>query len=169
MTFPETSAAHRAAPRVRGVVAAVAIVAAASLAGCSGSSAHVTVTVAPPPPSATASPSSTPNAPANPGDSGNPPPAAGSPVVVVSQGAVATECTHSVCHHVHVAWQGLDPGPHDTQCVTDAAGLATWSRSTYNYPTADGERDLGCFLGYPGSHVWVVIDGTIESEHADWP
>jgi len=147
---------------LRGIVAALAVTA---LAGCSGSPAHVTVTVPPPAPSSSSTPTPS-GAPANPG--GGAAVGDGTPSIVVTQGEVATECTHSVCYHVHVAWTNFDPGPHETQCVTDAADLATWSQSKYNYPTADGERDLGCFLGYPGSHVWVIIDGTLESPHAAW-
>ncbi len=151
--------------------AAAALLALASLAGCSAPPAHVTVTVAAPEP--TPAPSDAPTGgstdPANPTNPANPVPDDGSPSIVVTQGPIAPECTHSVCHVVHVTWTNFDPGPHDTQCVTDHGDIATWSQSTYNFPTADGERDLGCFLGYPGSHVWVVIDGTLESEHADWP
>lgn len=90
------------------------------------------------------------------------------PSVVVSKGPVAPGCAHSVCHYVHVKWKNLSKGGHDTQCVTDAAGLGTWSRSTYNYPSSSGEQNLGCFLGYDGNHVWVIIDGTLESAHIDW-
>lgn len=97
-----------------------------------------------------------------------PPPDPGSDQLVVTKGAVAPECTNSTCWHLHVKWTGLTPGPHDTQCVTDAPGIGNWSRSTYNYATSSGEKDLGCFLGYSGSHVWVIIDGTIESAHIDW-
>jgi len=123
----------------------------------------VTITeIAPPSPSpfVTASPSPAPVV--------TPPPDPTGPSIVVSKGAVAPECTHSVCYHLHVKWTNLTKGGHDTQCVTDAAGLGTWSRSTYNYPSTSGEQDLGCFLGYAGSHVWVIIDGTLESAHIDW-
>ncbi len=129
------------------------------------------MTVVVPPASPSASATATPAAPAAPSDPGtpaNPVPDTGGASVVVTQGPVAAECTHTVCHYVHVSWQNLDPGLHVTQCVTDHGDIATWSESTYNYPTANGERDLGCFLGYAGSHVWVVLDGTLVSNHAAW-
>jgi hypothetical protein len=157
-----------------------------ALVGCASPDVRVTVTAPAASPGASAAASAanpgnpTPSAPAKPSTPAKPAPATtttpaplptvgpGGATIVVTQGPVAPECTHTVCYVVHVAWKNLDPGPHDTQCVTDHGTLATWSQSTYNYPTADGERDLGCFLGYPGSHVWVVLDGTLESAHADW-
>ena len=97
-----------------------------------------------------------------------PAPVPGGNGIVISQGAVAPACTHSVCHYVHITWQGLAPGAHDTQCVTDHDSLGAWSHGNYNFPSASGEMDLGCFLGYPGSHVWVILDGSLESAHIDW-
>jgi len=166
--LPSATSRRNHAPARVGLAAVAAFVALASLAGCAGPDVQVTVTVVVPSVSSSASTDpadpAAPAAPADPAAPANP----GGASVVVTQGPVASECTNSVCHYVHVQWQNLEPGPHVTQCVTDHGDIATWSESTYNYPTADGERDLGCFLGYAGSHVWVVLDGTIESAHANW-
>lgn len=163
-----TSTPSRIRPRARvGLAAVAALVALASLAGCAGPDVRVTQTVVVPPASPDPS-TAAPAAPADPAAPANPAPDPGAASIVVTQGPVAPECTNSVCHIVHVSWTNLDPGPHVTQCVTDHGDVGAWSESTYDYPTADGERDLGCFLGYAGSHVWVVLDGTLESPHADW-
>lgn len=175
--------------RVRAGIAAAAL---ATLAGCAGPAPVVTVTVPSP---AASDPAASPGTPSDPGKPSSPAepstpakpapattPAPGSgptpgplPTVgpggasiVVTQGPVAPECTKTVCYLVHVTWTNLKPGAHDTQCVSDHSDPPTWSQSTYKYATADGERDLGCFLGKPGSRVWVVIDGTFESPHAAW-
>lgn len=149
---------------------AAAIIALAALGGCAAESApRVTLTVP-----AAADPGDTDPGTTDPGttdpgttDPGSSDPGDG-PSIVVSQGAVADACTNSVCHYLHVKWQNLEPGPHYTQCVTTAADLGAWSDSTYNYATADGEQDLGCFLGYPGSQVWVIIDGELTSNAVAW-
>ena len=182
-----TARTTRAPVRV-GLAAAAALLSLAALAGCAGPVPVVTVTVpspaasdptaTPATPSESAKPTepskpSTPAKPADPTNPADPAPALptvgpGGASIVVTQGPVAPECTHTVCYLVHVTWTNLKPGAHDTQCVSDQSDPATWSQSTYNYPTADGERDLGCFLGKPGSRVWVVIDGVLESPHANW-
>jgi hypothetical protein len=43
-----------------------------------------------------------------------------------------------------------------------------WSEGNYDFPSTTGERDIGCFLAYHGSQVWVIIDSEIESPHAAW-
>ncbi len=170
------SSPHRAAHRrVRvGLTAVAALAALATLTGCSGGATAPRVTITVPP--TEAAPSDTPPEPAqpqpaDPGDSGAP----ANPItyiddgLVVTQGDVAPACTHSVCHYLHVAWSGLQKGWHSVQCVSDLASVGAWSEGNYEFAATVGERDIGCFLAYPGSHVWIIIDGEIESPHAYWP
>ncbi|MBN2176969.1 MAG: hypothetical protein JW722_04855 [Demequinaceae bacterium] len=151
---------RRAGVRLAAVGALVAVVA---LAGCSsGTPPKVTVTV--PPPAVTASPGA---GPADPGDPGGPINPDGV-VLIASQGGVASECTNSTCWYPHIIWDGLEKGSHQVQCVTDDLTPNVWSDNSYYFDAASGERELKCFLGHPGSEVWVVIDGIYESNHVDW-
>ena len=154
----------------------------AALSGCTsgGGTPKVTVTVPPPhtpistpvvtpEPTPIVTPVSTPT----PGATPSP-----TPIVVplptvsgevdASLGLVAPECTHSVCHYVHIAWSGLTVGNHQVQCVSSIASVGMFSDNSVRFDTSSGQRDLKCFLGHPGSTAWVVIDGTVESTHADW-
>jgi hypothetical protein len=88
--------------------------------------------------------------------------------LIASVGAVSPGCTHSVCHYVHLAYTGLVPGHHEIQCVSDNAAVGAWSNYGNTFASSSGSIDLGCYLGYPGSHVWVIIDGVDESNHVNW-
>ncbi|MCJ7826751.1 MAG: hypothetical protein MUP36_00700, partial [Demequinaceae bacterium] len=57
---------------------------------------------------------------------------------------------------------------HRVQCATDDLNPNVWSDNSYYFGTTSGERELKCFLGHPGSHVWVVIDEIYESNHVNW-
>lgn len=175
---PQVLSTSRARARL---AAAAVFVALMTLTGCaSGPAPHVTVTVQPsdttdasptpvvtPDPDPVVTPEPDPIVTPDP----DPAPAPDSTALglTVTQGELATECTSTVCHYVHLQWSGLTKGNHQVQCVSDASGVGVFSDRSIRFDTTGGERELGCFLGHPGSKVWVVIDGTIESLHADWP
>ncbi len=168
------SSPHRATRSRAGATftAVAALAALATLTGCAtaGPAPHVTITV---PPSAPAS-DSTPPEPTPPPDSGDTGIDSGGSgltldtSIIVTQGAVAPACTHSVCHFVHVVWSDIDPGWHSVECVSDEPSVGAWSTGNYDFATRSGEQDIGCFLAYDGSKVWVIIDDTIESSHGHW-
>ncbi len=179
-------------------MAAVALGALVALSGCSAATPAPRVTVTAPPAAANPTPETpsdvTTEAPPEPTTTAPPEPAVTEPPepvvtpppapaptpdsggsgltmdtsIVVTQGAVAAACTHSVCHFVHVAWSSITPGYHSVECVSSVAAVGAWSTGNYNFPTSSGERDIGCFLGYDGSMLWVIIDDTIESSHGHW-
>ncbi len=157
--------------------ATIAFVALATLAGCSSgaSTPKVTVTITPtaPTPSASMPGPSTPGPEADPEPEPEPDPPEPEPPVnpggvtlTASKGGVSPGCSGSTCWYPYLEWTGLEVGSHQVECVSSAIGA--WSDHSYHFDTEDGERELLCFVGYPGSTVWIVIDGIYESNHADW-
>jgi hypothetical protein len=175
------SSGHVTRSKVGAVLAAaIGLIAIASLAGCSSSAStpKVTVTITPTAPT----PSATMPGPASPGPEPEPEPQPNPPepnppdpnppanpdgvTLSLSKGSVSPGCTSSTCWYPYLEWTGLDVGNHQVQCVSSAIGA--WSSNTMKFETADGERELLCYVGYPGSTVYVVIDGVYESNHVDW-
>jgi len=165
--------------------AAIALVALATVAGCSSgaNTPKVTVTITPtaPTPTATMPGPSTPGPEADPPEPDppdpdppepDPPSNPGGVTLTASKGSLApadANCSSGKCRFVYLAWEGLTTGSHQVQCVTDAFTPNVWSDHSYQFDTASGERELLCRLfPYSDSTVWIVIDGVYESNHVDW-
>jgi hypothetical protein len=82
-------------------------------------------------------------------------------------------CTNPSCAWISVTLQNFAPNtPHTIQCYDDVGGSFAAVRMTTDgngYAHTDGQSPSStCFFGYPGQHIWVVVDGQHESNHVQW-
>jgi hypothetical protein len=73
------------------------------------------------------------------------------------------DCSTSPCRRLRVEWSNFSGGAHTVECWGSYQG---WSRY-YTYTTASNPSEV-CYFGYPGSQVYVVVDG-VQSNTITWP
>lgn len=72
-------------------------------------------------------------------------------------------CKSSACAYVQVSLSGFGSGPHSVTCYADHPPP---TGAFYSYSTSATTSNV-CVYGYPGTHVWVKVDG-VESNHLTW-
>jgi chitodextrinase len=85
--------------------------------------------------------------------------------VTVSKGprVNTTGCKSSACAYVTVSLANFGAGSHTVTCYAD---YPPPTGSYYQYTTSSTTSKV-CIYGYPGTHVWVKVDG-VESNHLTW-
>ena len=96
---------------------------------------------------------------------------AGAGAVVLSKGASAqgkTGCSTAPCRHLRIEFgEGFAPGPLSVECWSSRDPAAPWYSGTWQWPSSSLWTEGGCWFGYPGEQVWVVVDG-IKSNVVVW-
>ena len=80
-------------------------------------------------------------------------------------------CTTSACAWIDIDLVNFPAGRHATRCGHDGVqsqgwGPGSWTPVGATIPSGGSERF--CYFGFPGSDVWVEVDG-IRSEPIRWP
>lgn len=79
-----------------------------------------------------------------------------------------SKCTLVPCYHFHIALGGgFEPDPRSIECWSSRDPTAAWYSGTWQWPTSGLWSEGGCWFGYPGEQVWVVVDG-VKSNVVVW-
>lgn len=86
-------------------------------------------------------------------------------VVELSKGSPVnvTGCKSSSCAYMRVTLKNFPSGSHSVTCYAD---YPPPTGAFYQYTTSSTTSNV-CVYGYPGTHVWVKVDG-VESNHLTW-
>ena len=100
--------------------------------------------------------------PSNPEPVPDPIPPQGSVALTVGTSAQGqTDCSDAACRFLDVSLSGFSSGSHTLECWSTRGHWATVTTS--QWPSTQD-----CWFGYPGTDVWVVVDG-VRSNTVNWP
>lgn len=74
-----------------------------------------------------------------------------------------SSCKSSYCAYMKVTLKNFGSGSHSVTCYAD---YPPPTGAFYQYTTSSTTSNV-CVYGYPGTHVWVKVDG-VESNHLTW-
>ncbi|WP_419927214.1 hypothetical protein [Candidatus Poriferisocius sp.] len=83
--------------------------------------------------------------------------------MALSKGASAQGrpgCTTVPCRHPSIQLDAsFAPGPLSVECWSSRDPAAPWYSGAWQWPASGLWTEGGCWFGYPGERVWVVVDG----------
>lgn len=80
------------------------------------------------------------------------------------------DCSTDPCKHLVIELDGFSPGYYTVECWSSMNPSLHWNHKDprrWKWPSALWQAG-GCYFGYPGATVWVVVDG-VKSNEVIWP
>ena len=83
-------------------------------------------------------------------------------------------CSTDPCKHFVIQLEGFAPGVYTVECWSGQAPGRRWYPENagdvgrWTWPRSELWTTGGCYWGYPGETVWVVVDG-VKSNEVIWP
>ena len=68
-------------------------------------------------------------------------------------------CSSEHCRHLSISLQDAPAGVYDIECWS-SRDSTSWYSSRWHWPASGLWTEGGCWFGYPGEDVWVVVGGT---------
>ena len=78
------------------------------------------------------------------------------------------ECRSVHCRHLDIGLRNAPAGDYDVACWS-SRDSEPWYTGTWRWPGSELWSNGGCWFGFPGEQVWVVINGDIKSNVVTWP
>ena len=82
------------------------------------------------------------------------------------------DCSTDPCKHLRITLHEFTPGAYSVECWSSLSSSRWYppegKTRTWTWPTSRLWQEGGCWFGYPGERVWVVVDG-IKSNEVIWP
>ena len=82
------------------------------------------------------------------------------------------ECKSAHCKHLEITLHSAPAGDYNVACWSSLDNQKPWHTDTWHWPTSGNWTKGGCWYGYPGEQVWVVVSnaqGTTTSNPVTWP
>ena len=76
-----------------------------------------------------------------------------------ASGAQWPGCSSEHCRHLTISLQGAPAGIYDIECWSSRDNTP-WYTGRWRWPSSGLWTEGGCWFGYPGEQVWVIVDGT---------
>ncbi|MCY3619145.1 MAG: S-layer homology domain-containing protein [Acidimicrobiaceae bacterium] len=83
-------------------------------------------------------------------------------------------CSTDPCRHLVMDLQGFAAGTYSVECWSSRNPDRPWNLDdngdapNWAWPTSSLWSQGGCWFGYPGERVWVIVDG-VKSNEVIWP
>lgn len=83
-------------------------------------------------------------------------------------------CSTDPCKHLVIDLQSFAPGTYSVECRSSRDPDTPWNLHEngdtphWAWPTSRMWQQGGCWFGYPGERVWVIVDG-VKSNEVTWP
>ena len=79
------------------------------------------------------------------------------------------ECTSAHCRHLEIALHNASAGDYDVACWSSLDTERPWYSDRWHWPSSSYWSKGGCWYGFPGEQVWVVVNGNVQSNVVTWP
>ena len=76
-----------------------------------------------------------------------------------ASGAEWSGCSSEHCRHLTISLEGAPAGIYDIECWSSRDGTP-WYSGRWRWPSSSLWTEGGCWFGYPGEQVWVIVGGT---------